>query len=190
MNNNDSTLATDIQDITLEKIQGKGLIVDVGGGSEGLVSRIEGARVCAIDYKLTKIEEARIYDPASQWFACDARQLCFRDNTFSIATFWFTLGYMSDWKTKMSALLEAHRVLGEDGRLSILGSVIDCEEKRFHFQVLFTLPDSTTSKMGYRVNGGQNQTIQTITELCVETGFRIVETESHQHWFKILASMV
>ncbi|MGY5874931.1 MAG: class I SAM-dependent methyltransferase [Candidatus Thorarchaeota archaeon] len=190
MNNNDSTLVTDIQHITLEKIQGNSLIVDVGGGSEGLVSRIEGDRVCAVDIKLAKIEEARIHDPASHWFTCDARQLCFQDETFSIATFWFTLGYMSDWETKRSALHEAYRVLRTNGKLSILGSVIDCAEKRFHFQVLLTLPDSTTSKMGYRVNGGQNQTLKTITELCVETGFRIVETESHQHWFKILASIV
>ena len=63
-----SKYSTPIQEITLKPIQTDGLILDIGGGGEGLVSRIEGAKVCAVDIRMSEIREAQIHAPPSNWF--------------------------------------------------------------------------------------------------------------------------
>jgi len=178
------------QEITLNRIPGTGWIIDIGGGGEGLVSRIEGTRVCALDIRMSEIQEARIHDPPANWFACDGQRLCFKDNSFQIATFWFSLGYMSDWRIKENVMKEIHRVLKKDGLVSIRASKIDCDEERLIFRVIYTLPDGTLSQTGYGVKGKQNQTIITISKLLVDTNFEIVKQVDSNHWFQITARKV
>ncbi|MHA2433722.1 MAG: hypothetical protein ACXADO_10885, partial [Candidatus Thorarchaeota archaeon] len=61
-----------------------GLIIDVGGGSEGLVSRLEKERVCVVDISLNKVREAQIYVSPAQWAVSDGRHLCFRTGSFDV----------------------------------------------------------------------------------------------------------
>ena len=114
----------------------------------------------------------------------------FKDNSFQIATFWFSLGYMSDWKIKENVMKEVHRVLQMGGLVSILASKIDCDEERLIFRVIYTLPDGTLSQIGYGVKGNQNQTISTISKLLVDTNFEIVNQVETNHWFQITARKV
>lgn len=187
MMNNLSLLEVPQQEITLNQIQGTGRIIDIGGGGEGLVSRIEGTRVCAVDIRMSEIREARIHDPPANWFVCDGQTLCFKNNSFQIATFWFSLGYMSDWRIKENVMKDVHRVLERDGLVSIRASKIDCDEERLIFRVTYTLPDGTLSQTGYGVKGNQNQTISTISKLLVDTNFEIVNQVDTNHWFQITA---
>jgi 2-polyprenyl-3-methyl-5-hydroxy-6-metoxy-1,4-benzoquinol methylase len=60
---NASTFEVPTQKIRLDRLPQGEPILDIGGGGEGLVSRIEGARVCAIDIRMDEIREARIHDP-------------------------------------------------------------------------------------------------------------------------------
>ncbi len=184
-----SRYETPIQEITLRHIKTEGLILDIGGGGEGLVSRIEGKKVCAIDIRLSEIREAQIHGPPSNWFVGDGQHLCFQNNVFDTVTLWFSLGYMSDWSMKKNVLEEVHRVLIKKGRLSILASKIpeDCE--RLIFWGNFTLPDGTVSQTGYGVIGGQDQTPERVVQLLKSIGFE-VSSQDNGVWFEIQASKI
>ena len=178
-------LETQVQKINVKQFGGKGLILDIGGGGEGLVSRIEGDRVCALDIRISEIREAQIHGHSSNWFVSDGANPCFNDGVFDIVTLWFSLGYMSDWNTKSAVLEAAHRVLKRNGRLSIMASRIPESNERLIFWATFTLPDGTHSKIGYGVKGGQNQTFPRILELVTKAGFSQHLYEDHDVWFKI-----
>ncbi|MHA2425249.1 MAG: class I SAM-dependent methyltransferase [Candidatus Thorarchaeota archaeon] len=176
------------QKIQLERIEKKGLIIDIGGGGEGLVSRIEGTRVYAVDIQLNEIKEARIHNPPSNWFVADGTTLPFREGMFDVASLWFSLGYMKDWEVKRSVLQEAHRVLKDDGQISVKAMKIDCDEEKLVFRVDYSLPDGMLSRTGYGVIGQQNQTQETVADCLQDIGFRIIETHDFVHWFSIEGS--
>ena len=180
-----SLLETEVQKINLQQLSGKGLILDIGGGGEGLVSRIEGDRTCALDIRMSEIREAQIHGHSSNWFVADGANLCFNDEVFDIVTLWFSLGYMIDWTTKHAVLEAAYRVLKKNGRLSIMASHIPDSYDRLIFWAGFTLPDGTHSKIGYGVKGGQNQTLPRILELVTVAGFGQHIHEDHDEWFKV-----
>jgi ubiquinone/menaquinone biosynthesis C-methylase UbiE len=182
-----STYETPVQKITLEKVPTDGLILDIGGGGEGLVSRIEESKVCAVDIRISEIREAQIHGPPANWFVGDGQRLCFQDSVFDFVTLWFSMGYMSDWTIKQNVLVEAYRVLCKDGRLSILDSKISGIYDRMVFWGHFTLPDGTLSQTGYGVRGKQEQTLERVNELVESTGFRIQYREDNDAWFKIQA---
>ena len=183
-----STHTTSVQEISLEHIQTKGLILDIGGGGEGLVSRIMGAKVCALDIRLSEIREAQIHGPPANWFVGDGQALCFQTSTFEVITLWFSLGYMSDWTIKERVLKEAHRVLQKNGKISILASNIPESCERLIFWGHFTLPDGTVSQTGYGVGGKQGQTLERLVKLLENTGFKIQSQEDNDAWFKIQAT--
>jgi ubiquinone/menaquinone biosynthesis C-methylase UbiE len=187
MNEQSSTFTTPVQKITLEKIHTEKLILDIGGGGEGLVSRIEGAKVCALDIRISEIREAQIHGPPANWFVGDGQNLCFQDGTFDVVTLWFSLGYMSDWSIKERVLEEAYRVLEKEGKLSILASSIRESCERFVFWGLFTLPDSSISQIGYGVRGGQDQTLDRVVQLLEKIGLTIQSKEDNDAWFMIRA---
>ncbi len=176
------------QKIELERLWKKGRIIDIGGGSEGLVSRIEGTRVCAVDIRMDRIREAKIHDSSSNWFACDATQLCFQSSTFDVATLWFSLGYMKKWSEKKEVLSETYRVLSQDGTISLKAVNINCKEDQLVFKVDYVLPDGSLSRTGYRLKGQQNQTMETVAKLVRDVGFQLVACHDYGHWFSMEGS--
>jgi ubiquinone/menaquinone biosynthesis C-methylase UbiE len=180
-------IETPIQKIKLNEVDSVGPILDIGGGGEGLVSRIEESKVCAVDIRLSEIREAMIHGPPANWFVGDGQTLSFQDSVFDMVTLWFSLGYMSDWTTKDKVLQESHRVLSEDGRLSIMASRIPESCKRFIFWGHFTFPNGTISQTGYGVRGGQGQTLERLLNLARNCGFRIQSREDNDAWFEIKA---
>lgn len=177
-----------VQEILLDRIEKEGLIIDIGGGGEGLVSRIEGSRVYAVDVQMDEVREARIHNPPSNWFVADGSSLPFRNSMFDVATLWFSLGYMKQWSIKTNVIKEVYRVLKEDGQISIKAMKIDCDEEKLVFRVDYSLPDGTLSRTGYGVRGSQNQTLDTVSALLQEIGFTILESQNNGHWFKIHCS--
>jgi ubiquinone/menaquinone biosynthesis C-methylase UbiE len=183
----ESEIETAIQKIRLSELHSDGPILDIGGGGEGLVSRIEGVKVCAVDIRLSEIREAQIHGPPANWFVGDGQALCFQDGVFDVVTLWFSLGYMSDWSIKQSVLEEAHRVLSKKGKLSVLASNISKSGERLIFWGHFTLPDGSISQTGYGVKGGQDQTLERMIELLGKTGFKIQSQKDNDAWFEIQA---
>jgi len=186
--NNPTRKETPLQKIALEDLPVSGPILDIGGGGEGLVSRIGGNKVYAVDYRISEIREAQIHDAPANWLVADGECLPFKDNVFNLITLWFSLGYMSNWDTKRDVVSESLRTLRKEHRISILDSRIDCKEERFLFHALFTLPDGVVSKTGYGVRGNQDQTISSIESLLEDVGFYDIQSENHNWWFKVQAS--
>jgi ubiquinone/menaquinone biosynthesis C-methylase UbiE len=187
MNEQHSVFETPLQYIMLQGLPSDKLILDIGGGGEGLASRIGKQQVCAIDFRMNEIREAKIHVAPSNWFACDARSLCFMNFTFDFATLWFALGYMRNDDTKKKVLNEVFRVLKPKGTLSLMASKVVCEKDVFVIHILFTLPDGTESKTGYGVIGNQKQTLETILSILTSVGFEICDSKEHEYWFHIEA---
>ncbi|MHA2119418.1 MAG: class I SAM-dependent methyltransferase [Candidatus Thorarchaeota archaeon] len=183
-----SRVETEIQKISLKRLDSEGLILDVGGGGEGLVSRIEKQRVCAVDIRMSEIREAQIHGAPANWLVGDGSFLSFRDRSFDVVTLWFSLGYMREWTIKRKVLEEAQRVLKKQGTISIMASKIPDSTDQFVFWALFTLPDGTVSQTGYGVRGGQGQTMEKVRELIAQLDFNILDIEDHGEWFSITAS--
>jgi ubiquinone/menaquinone biosynthesis C-methylase UbiE len=136
---------------------------------------------------MNEIREAQIHDTPSNWFACDARALCFKDSIFDFATLWFSLGYMPHSRTKRRVLEEVYRALKSGGVLSLMASKVVCKKDVFVIHILYDLPDGTQSKTGYGVSGNQEQTFESIEPLLIESGFEIEKEQKHEHWFSIEA---
>ena len=187
MREDSSGFETPLQEIRLNSLPSNGLIIDIGGGGEGLLSRLEKDRVCAVDISLNKIREAQIYGAPAQWAVSDGRHLCFRTGSFDMATLWFSLGYMRDWNTKELVMREVQRVLKPDGILSILGAKILCPERKFLFRARFTFPDGDMSQVGYRLAGNQGQSLKSTVRALEASGLVVLDRQDNGHWFKILA---
>lgn len=180
-----SFFETPLQRIELRGLPGSGKIIDVGGGGEGLVSRIGGTQVCAVDIDMNKIREAQIHGLSSQLLLAAAQTLPVKDSSFDMATLWFSLGFMRDWPAKEQVVDEVARVLKPEGLISILGATIDCSEDRFVLKGEFSFPDGTISQMSYGVAGRQNQTMECITEILKRAGFGSLSGEDNTYWFRI-----
>ncbi len=180
-----SFFETPLQTIELRELPGNGHIIDVGGGGEGLVSRIGGAQVCAVDIDMNKIREAQIHGFSSQWLLADAQTLPLKDASFDTATLWFSLGFIRDWSAKEQVVDEVVRVLKPEGLISILGATIDCLEDRFLLKAQFSFADGTISRMSYGLAGRQNQTIESVTEILRRAGLAVLSAEDNAFWFRI-----
>lgn len=178
---------TPFHDVTLPMVP-PGLVIDVGGGGEGIVSRLAAGRVCVADMSLNKIREARIYGASAEWFVCDGRMLPFRSRSFDSATLWFSLAYIRSRDGRERALRETSRVLQDGGSLSILGMVLEGSSDAMTFNGRFVYPDGYVSKMSYRVRGNQEQSHQIIRELLEKLGFGVTSISDHVYWFEVMAT--
>ena len=92
-----------------------GRILDIGGGGEGIIGRVYGQSVTAIDCRQEELDEA---PDCCTKLCMDAAQLQFGNGSFDHATFFFSLLYM-DTDTQQKAICEAARVLRPGGTITI-----------------------------------------------------------------------
>lgn len=94
----------------------EGLILDIGGGGEGVIGRLKGGQVVAIDLIKRELEEA----PGGPLLkiVMDARDLKFLDGAFRTATVFFTFMYI-DPADHGKVLRELFRVLSPGGRVLV-----------------------------------------------------------------------
>ena len=104
------------QEITLQPFAASGLILDIGGGGEGIIGQLMGRQVVAIDLLRQELEDA----PAGPLIkiVMDARELKFLDATFPDVTIFFTMMYIKE-VDHPQVLAEAYRVLAPGGRLRL-----------------------------------------------------------------------
>lgn len=101
-----------------QEIQGS--ILDIGGGGEGIIGRLYGPQVIAIDNRQEELDEA----PAGfEKVLMDARHLTFPNENFENVTFFYSLMFMNS-ETQDKAIEEAARVLKKNGKLHIWDSEI------------------------------------------------------------------
>ncbi|MGN0746449.1 MAG: class I SAM-dependent methyltransferase [Aristaeellaceae bacterium] len=100
--------------IVLEK-ELAGSILDLGGGGEGVIGRVYGAQVTAIDVSRDELDEA----PGDcRKLVMDATAMTFPDSSFDHVTSFYTLMYMTVTEQR-AALKEAARVLRPGGTLHV-----------------------------------------------------------------------
>ena len=93
-----------------------GLILDIGGGGEGVIGRLKGSQVIAIDLYQKELEEAPV---GPQKIVIDARQLTFPEDSFGAITAFFSLMYMKTRQDHERVMKEAWRVLKPGGHLLV-----------------------------------------------------------------------
>jgi SAM-dependent methyltransferase len=171
------------QQVAIEDFDSSELLLALGGGGEGIIGRLKGSRVVAIDTDRRELEEAPV-GPLK--IVMDARELKFLDGSFQIVTSFFTLMYIG--KTDHPRIFqEAHRVLASGGRFLTWGASLperpDDGKDVLIVPVTVTLP-STEVETGYGVLWPEEPIDPAhYVELAGQVGFEVVQQREDGHVF-------
>ncbi|MHC4601647.1 MAG: class I SAM-dependent methyltransferase [Planctomycetota bacterium] len=170
------------QEITVEDFEARGLIVDIGGGGEGVIGRLRGEQVVAIDISERELVEA---PDGPLKLVMDARDTGFLDGSFDTATSFFTLMYIQGADHER-VFQEIHRVLAPGGRFLIWDVVLapGPEGKKMGvFPLLIRLPDEEINT-GYGVRlPEENQNLAYYARLAEKAGFQVLEKKEAKESF-------
>jgi ubiquinone/menaquinone biosynthesis C-methylase UbiE len=106
----------DSQELVIEDFKSDGYILDIGGGGEGIIGRLKGDRVVAIDVNEDELNQA---PEGPLKILMDARNLNFLDNSFSVVTAFFSLMYIKGREDQQEVFREIRRVLRPGGSLYV-----------------------------------------------------------------------
>ncbi len=161
----------------------KGNILDIGGGGEGIIGRVYGASVTAIDNRQEELDEA----PENCTKLCmDARSLRFADASFAHVTFFFSLLYM-DAATQEQAIAEAARVLKPGGSMTIWDAAVVSAYPEAFLVELDIDAGGTHVHTTYGVvkpDGAQNADL--FSGICARAGLRLCAREESGETFKLI----
>jgi ubiquinone/menaquinone biosynthesis C-methylase UbiE len=168
------------QTIEMKPLETDGFILDIGGGGEGIIGKLNGMQVVAVDKRLDELEET---DNDALKVVMDATDLKFLDDTFSAATAFYTMMYIpNDEKPKV--LAEAYRVLRPGAKLHVWDAVIPGEsrdKKYFVIPLKVVMPDRTV-ETGYGSHL-KKQDAETIRDLAEDAGFKTAKVEAGEQTF-------
>lgn len=169
------------QTVEIDPIETGGFILDIGGGGEGIIGRLNGRKVIAIDKRYEELEET---ENESLKIVMDATDLKFLHSSFDVATSFFTLMYIEN-DLHPRVFNEIHRVLKEHGRFLIWDAKIPqrVEDKPFFFVPLEIKLPGEKVETGY---GSilDHQDLEYFKGLAKRTGFKVVsEWEKDEIFF-------
>jgi ubiquinone/menaquinone biosynthesis C-methylase UbiE len=171
------------QKVNLSHIRLEGLVLDIGGGGEGVIGQFKKDQVIAIDHNKRELEEA---PEGGVKIIMDAGELKFLDNTFDTVTSFFTLMYIPKSEHK-KIFKEIYRVLKKDGHFVLWDVIIPKRENQVH--VMFSLPlkikiDDKELDTGYGVFWGKKeQNLEYFQKLSIKVGFSKVKFKSDDQIF-------
>ncbi len=169
--------------VFLDKLEG--LVLDIGGGGEGTIAKACGGETVCVDVNRTEIREAKSRGAVANWVLCDACSMPFRNGTFDVATFFFSFMYIKTSERKLALMVEARKALKTDGSLYLWDAAIREKPDLYVVFVEANLPNGEKIYTGYGVKGKEKeQTLELISKLALEAGFKVTETESHKNWFR------
>jgi len=168
------------QTIEINPIETQGFILDIGGGGEGIIGKLNGEQVVAIDKRREELEET---ENPSLKIVMDATDLQFLNETFTVATSFFTMMYIpNDMKPQVFA--EAYRILKEGGSFYIWDADIPKKigDKKYFVIPLKVVMPKEAVETGYGVHL-KNQDIEALKQLALEAGFKVREEKAQEHTF-------
>ncbi len=175
----------DAQEIALKDFPTKGWILDIGGGGEGVIGRLKGEMVIALDNRKQELEDA---PDGPLKIVMDATKLQFLDESFETVTAFYSMMYMNI-ETREKVFKEAYRVLKPGGIFHLWDVTIppqtDPTRKLFVVPLKITLPDQVI-QTGYGVPWkDRQQEVETYTKLAQQTGFKVEKSTSQKHIFHL-----
>ena len=172
-------------EVVLSDFPAQGLVLDIGGGGEGVIGQLKGNQVVAVDLSKRELEEA----PGGPLLkiVMDARDLKFLDKTFDTATVFFTFMYIAP-DDHAKVLQEIHRVLRPGGRLLIWDVVFPSKPDPNKLSVMYPLRvqlPGKTINTGYGVRIVEGQGADHFLELAQAAGFDVVSRKDEAGWFHL-----
>lgn len=172
-------------EVAIPDFPAQGLILDIGGGGEGVIGQLKGKQVVAIDLIKRELEDA----PGAPLIkiVMDARELKFLDQAFDTVTVFFTFMYIAP-DDHAKVLAEIHRVLRPGGRLLIWDVVFPRKTDERQIYVLYPLRvelPAKTIQTGYGVKFAEGQDAGHFQELAARAGFEVVTRKDEKGWFHL-----
>ena len=171
-------------EVTLQNFQADGLILDIGGGGEGVIGQLKEKQVIAVDLLKRELEEAP-GDPLLK-IVMDARDLKFLDKTFNTVTVFFTFMYISP-SDHERVFQEIHRVLKPGGRLLIWDVTFpdrkaDDRQAYIRYPLHIALPGKEINT-GYGVRFVEGQGADQLIGLAQKVGFEPATRQNDIGWY-------
>jgi len=174
------------QELKLPDFAADGWILDIGGGGEGVIGRLKGSQVVAIDLYAWGMKRT---PPGPLKLVMDATDLQFLDGSFGAVTSFFTLMYMKP-EQQEKALKESYRVLKPGGQMRIwdveLQPSPDPRQDIAVYPFVFRLPNETI-ETGYGTMFPKQPTdCAYYARLAQAAGFKIEERAIDGRTFRLL----
>lgn len=170
----------DTQSIVLNSLRTEGYVLDIGGGGEGIIGKLNGKQVIAIDINQKELEET---NNEALKIVMDATDLKFLPNTFDVCTAFFSLMYIPV-NRHLKVFEEVYEVLKKKGRFLIWDVEIPKMDESFgEFVVLLKikLPNEEI-ETGYG-SRWQVQDVGHFRELAKQTEFQVLNSRSQDNIF-------
>ncbi len=161
------------------------VILDLGGGGEGVIGQLRGRQVVAVDIRRGELEE---FAPGPLKIVADAKELPFLDGVFDVITAFFFLMYVPAWE-RAHVLEEAYRVLRPGGSCHIWDVTIPLREGRT--QELFVVPlkvqiPGKIIETGYGTPWAEHEmSLEAIAEAARVAGFAVAEQATERDIFRL-----
>lgn len=170
-------------EVAVADFPAEGLILDIGGGGEGVIGQLKGRQVIAIDLIKRELEDA----PGGPLLkiVMDARALGFLDGVFDTATVFFTFMYIMP-ADHAKVFAELGRVLRPGARLLVWDPVFPDhaapDKPKIMYPLRVRLPGKEINT-GYGVGIREGQGADHFVELAKAAGFDLVTRKDEAGWF-------